>query len=179
MSYYDEKQYLAAVDRGDTILRTVEKWEAHRDNILHRGYTVIIRYGQEVALQHRKHPVFDSVLDLSFSSHQMYKGTVLQTDEEAIYEGLLREWGMEKTDLVGPPKLLKKIYYQAKDAPSGYFEHEIDYIYEVRSLSLPKAVAEFAYGVHLVKSEDILAASARLAIPFAPWALSILEEHIV
>jgi isopentenyldiphosphate isomerase len=179
MSYYDEKQYLAEVDRNDIIIRKTEKWEAHKNSILHRGYTALIRYGEELALQHRKHPVFDNVLDLSFSSHQIYKGDTLQTDEEAIYEGLQREWGMQRSDLAAAPRFVKKVYYQAKDEKSGYFEHEIDYIFEVKTLKVPVALPEFAYGAHLVKPDALAAASDRLRIPFAPWVKALLEAHIV
>lgn len=179
MDYYDEKQYLAAVDQNDVLLRRVEKWEAHRENILHRGYTAIIRYGDEIALQHRKHPVFDNVLDLSFSSHQIYVGDKLQTDEEAIMDGLKREWGMGKSDLGAPPTFITKVYYQAKDEKSGYFEHEIDYIYEVRCLAVPVFKPAFAYGVHLVKRADLEKAQDALGVPFAPWVGALLAAHAV
>src|SRR3989338_3874832 len=125
MHYYKQKQFLAQVDKNDKILGKIEKWECHKKAILHRGYTCILTYEDNYVLQHRKHPVFDGVFDLSFSSHpichpefisgsdskkQMLKRAIvlsdneriqhdkigLQTMEEAIYEGLKREWNLKK-----------------------------------------------------------------------------------
>lgn len=179
MNYYDEKQFLAAVDENDIVVGTVEKWEAHKKGILHRGYTVIITYGKQIALQHRKHPVFDDVFDLSFSSHQIYKGDRLQGNEEAIYEGLLREWGIGKSGIAAPPRFLKKISYQAKDQKSEYIEHEIDYLFEVEAVQSPAAREEYAYGGKLVDKDAILKGSLRLPSPWAPWVKTLLAEGVI
>ena len=179
MDYYDKKQFLALVDREDSVLGKAEKWDAHKKGLLHRGYTVIITHKGKIVLQHRKHPVFDNVFDLSFSSHQLYEEDVLQTDEAAIYEGLRREWGMEREDIESPPKFLKTIYYRAEDPRSGYIEHEIDYIFQVEALKTPAASADFAYGFRLVEKPALLTGDIRLPSPFAPWVKTLLEEHII
>ena len=90
MDYYKAIQYLAVVDREDNIIGKMEKWEAHKKGVLHRAYTAILQYQDNIILQQRKHPVFDDVYDLSFSSHQIYNKDLLQTNEEALFEGLLR-----------------------------------------------------------------------------------------
>ena len=109
MDYYQQKQFLAQVDKNDKILGKIEKWECHKGAILHRGYTCILTYKDNYILQHRKHPVFDGVFDLSFSSHQIYVNDILQDDLAAIYDGLKREWNLEKNDLKAVPKFIKTI----------------------------------------------------------------------
>src|SRR3989338_11206359 len=127
MDYYKAIQYLAVVDREDNIIGKMEKWEAHKKGVLHRAYTAILQYQDNIILQQRKHPVFDDVYDLSFSSHQIYNKDLLQTNEEALFEGLLREWNFNKKNIIDT-KFLGKIYYKSKDEKSEFFDHEIDYI---------------------------------------------------
>ena len=71
MDYYKQKQYLAEVDKNDKVLGEIEKWECHKKGVLHRGYTCILIYKGSYIFQHRKHPVFSGVFDLSFSSHPL------------------------------------------------------------------------------------------------------------
>src|SRR3990167_7810389 len=157
MDYYKEKQFIAQVDENDKILGKIEKWEVHKKGILHRGFTAILVYENQYLIQHRKHPVFDGVFDLSFSSHQIYLGNDrLQDNNQAIWEGLKREWNLEKKDLLFEPKLLKKIYYKAKDPNSDFTEHEIDYIYEVEIKKLPSPNYSFCYGFSLVPKKNFL-----------------------
>ena len=203
MSYYQKKQYLAQVNKSDKILGRIEKWEAHKKGVLHRGYTLILKYKNQFVLQHRKHPVFDGVFDFSFSSHQIYvpllssratlserreskesRGISLQSDLTAIYDGLKREWNLEKNDLKTEPKFLKKIYYQAKDPSSDYTEHEIDYIYTVELKKFPSPNFDFAYGFKLVKKLEIgnclpAGKAGKLKIKQAPWVKVILEEQLL
>ena len=196
MDYYKQKQFLAQVNKNDSIIGKIEKWECHKKAILHRGYTCILTYQNNLVLQHRKHPVFDGVFDLSFSSHQIYlpslssratlsersqsKGSreiSLQDDLTAIYDGLKREWNLEKKKLISQPKFLKKIYYQAKDPNSDYTEHEIDYIYTVELKKLPSPNYDFAYGFKLVKKLEIR--NWKLKIKQALWVKVILEEQLL
>ena len=51
---------------------------------------MILTYQNKFVLQHRKHLAFDGYYDLTFSSHQIYVHSVLQTDEDAINETLKR-----------------------------------------------------------------------------------------
>lgn len=178
MDYYKAIQYLAVVDREDNIIGKMEKWEAHKKGILHRAYTAILQYEDSIILQHRKHPVFDDVYDLSFSSHQIYKNEFLQTNEEALYEGLEREWGVEKFE-IRSLKFLNKIYYKAKDEKSEFFDHEIDYIYLIEVNTLPKPNLDYAYGQKIIKKADLASHISKLNKPLAPWVEKILEAKLV
>lgn len=176
-NYYSKKQYLFAVDKKDNITGKVEKWEAHKKGVLHRGFTVILFYNDKVILQQRRHPVFDGVLDMSFSSHQIYEAGHLRGDLSSIYEGLKREWGIEKKDLTEKPKFLGKIYYKARDPKSDYYEHEVNYIYSVELKKLPKPNLDFAYGNKLIKKTNL--SSTLYSLPsnlLAPWVKKIVEK---
>src|SRR3989338_8675413 len=81
MDYYKQQQFLAQVDENDKILGKIEKWDCHKKGILHRGYTCILIYQNSFVLQHRKHPVFDGVFDLSFSSHPVYRPELVSESE--------------------------------------------------------------------------------------------------
>ena len=172
--YYRQKQFLAQVDEQDNIIGQVEKWEAHKRGVLHRGYTAILQFQENIVLQHRKHPVFDDVYDFSFSSHQLFIDGKVQSDEEAIYEGLKREWGINKFQ-ISHLKFLNKIYYKAKDQKSEYTEHEIDYIYVITLNTSPQANLEYAYGQKIVTAKDLGSSIKHLSSPFAPWVEKILE----
>lgn len=169
MYYYQKKLFLAEVDRNDDIIGKIERWQAHRDGILHRGFTAILTYQNNVVLQHRKHLSFDGYFDLTFSSHQIYINEKLQTDLEAIYEALKREWNIDKTGLTDEPKFLDKFYYKAKDSQSIYTEHEIDYIYISELKDLPTPNFDFAYGFELVNKLQIK------NFKTAPWVNEIVK----
>ena len=104
MDYYKEKIYLAAVDKSDTVLEGVERWEAHEKGILHRCFTVCLFFKDKIVMQHRKHPVFDGVFDLTCSSHPVFKNGKIQRNEEAVFETLEREWSVAKGDLADSPR---------------------------------------------------------------------------
>ncbi len=176
MNYYKEKQYIAAVDKNDQITGKVERWEAHEKGILHRGFTCILIYDNQLILQHRKHPAFDGYFDLSFSSHQIYKAETLQTDQEAILDSLKREWNLTKKDLIKELKFLGKIYYKAKDSGSIYTEHEIDYIYKVDIANLPNPNYEFCYGFYWVNKEKLTNSKFPPTKIFAPWMETMISK---
>jgi len=178
MDYYKKKQYLAQVDNKNNIIGKIEKWEAHKTGILHRGYTVILTVGEEIILQLRKHPVFDHVFDLSFSSHQTYQENTLQDDVSAIYEGLFREWLVKKEEIIETPVFLRTIYYKEKDIKSGYIEHEIDYIYHVELKKTPSFSPDFAYGFTMIKKSEIQNAIKQLTFPTAPWIKELLKHRL-
>ncbi|MBI4973667.1 hypothetical protein HZC27_03600 [Candidatus Roizmanbacteria bacterium] len=178
MDYYKAIQYLAVVDREDNIIGKMEKWEAHKKGVLHRGYTAILEFENNIILQHRKHPVFDGVYDLSFSSHEFYQGVKLQPDEEAIYEGLKREWGVDKFEIRNL-KFLNTVYYKEKDIKSDYFEHEIDYIYVVELNKMPTANPDFAYGQKVISKATVASDIAKLGVPLAPWVEKILDAKLI
>lgn len=176
MNYYKKLQYIARVDKNDTVLGPVEKWEAHKKGILHRAFTVILKYKGKYILQHRKHPVFDGYFDLSFSSHQIYKNGKLQDDLEAIYSSLYREWNLSKMDLKIKPKKVGEIYYKARDPGSSFYDHEIDYIYEASLNKIPTPNLDFAYGFSLVKKEDL---RKSFKLNFAPWVEKIIQKKLI
>lgn len=178
MDYYKQKQYLAEVDSKDRIKGKVEKWDVHKKGMLHRGYTAILTVGELIILQHRKHPVFDDVFDLSFSSHQIYQKDVLQDDITAVYEGLLREWNIQKEEVIKSPLFLQTIYYKEKDGKSGYIEHEIDYIYHVELAKIPSFSPEFAYGFTTVKKTELHNVVKQLSKPIAPWVGELLKHRL-
>lgn len=168
MKYYQQKLFLAKVDSHDNIIGKAERWQAHKKGVLHRGFTVILIYQDNIILQHRKHLAFDSYFDLTFSSHQVYKNEKLQNDLEAIYEALKREWNIDKTGLVDKPKFLGKFYYKAKDPQSIYTECEIDYIYKAELKNMPTPNFDFAYGFKLINKSSIK------NFKVAPWVTKII-----
>jgi len=179
MSYYQQKQFIAIVDKNDRILGKMERWEAHKKSVLHRGFTAVLSYNDKLILQHRKHPAFDGYWDLTFSSHQIYKNHRLQTDLEAVYNSLGREWNIQKKDLIKPPELLGKIYYQAKDPKSIYTEHEIDYIFYVILKKLPRPNPDFAYGSSLITKKQILNNRYWKVRDYAPWVKKIIKSQLI
>lgn len=181
MDYYKKRLFLAEVDKKDNIIGKIERWQAHRDGILHRGFTTILTYQNNIVLQHRKHLAFDRYFDLTFSSHQIYINGRLQTDLEAINETLKREWNIDGSGLINEPKFLKKFYYKAKDPQSIFAEHEIDYIYQAELKDPPIPNPDFAYGFKLIKNFLALEASEKWAkleirnFKIAPWVSEIIK----
>lgn len=159
---------MAQVNRQNKIIGKVEKWRAHRDNLLHRGFTAIIVCNNQVVVQHRKHPVFDAVYDLSFSSHQIEVNGHWEDGADAVRRGLEREWNLDKADLTQSPKLLTKFYYQAKDPNSLYSEHEIDYLYLVELARLPQPNLDYAYGMAVIDKTEIKDLPRRFS-HLSPW----------
>jgi len=176
MNYYLQKQFLAAVDKKDNLIGQIEKWQAHKRGVLHRGFTVMMFFQDQIILQQRKHLAFDGYLDLSFSSHPIYKNNILQDNLKAVSGSLKREWGIENKDLINKPKLLEKIYYKAEDIKSKFVEHEIDYVFSVRLKKIPQPNLNFAYGFLLVKRGQILNKKFLSKTNFAPWVKEIIKE---
>lgn len=178
MKYYKKKLFFPQVDKNDNVIDKVERWSAHKKNVLHRGFTVILYYQDKIILQHRKHPAFDKYYDLTFSSHQIYKNKILQTNSEAIFESLEREWNIEENGLIKKLKYLGKFYYQAKDPNSIFSEHEIDYIYSAELKTKPDPNLEFAYGYKLIaKSPNLKSQISNYQI--APWVKKIIDNNFV
>lgn len=179
MNYFDQTQYIAQVDKEDNIIGQIEKWEAHKKGILHRAFTVAIFFENQILLQHRKHPVFDSVFDATISSHQIYKDNQLQSDEEAVLNTLQREWNISEDNLSILPKYEGVIYYQAKDSKSEYIEHEMCHIFSctIKELKLPNL--DFAHGFSLQKLEDIKNKNNSMYPLLAPWIHKTFEDGLL
>jgi len=156
MDYYKKQLYLAEVNQQDKLIGPIERWQAHEQGICHRGFTVILIYKNQVILQHRHHPAFDELYDLSFSSHPIFINNKLQTMEQAIFDSLEREWSLKKNDLTNDLKYLEKFYYKAQDYKSKYIEHEVDYLYLAEINKLPVVNKDFAYGFNLIEINKIL-----------------------
>lgn len=177
MDYYKEKQFIAEVNEEDEVVGKIEKWEAHKKGILHRGYTAIITFEDQFVLQHRKHPVFDNVLDFSFSSHQLYIKNDLQDGVVAVLDGLQREWGIHAEDIMDDITFVKKVTYKAFDDVSGHYEHEIDYVYSVELNKMPTPVYDYAYGFYTIHKNNIeKIQDPRIYSMLAPWAQKIIEK---
>lgn len=177
MDYYKEKQFIAEVNEEDEIVGKIEKWEAHKKGILHRGYTAIISYQDQFVLQHRKHPVFDNVFDFSFSSHQLYIKDTLQDGVVAVLDGLQREWGIQAEDIIEDITFVKKVNYKAFDDVSGHYEHEVDHVYSVELNKLPTPVYDFAYGFYTIHKNHIeKVQDPRIYSMLAPWVQKIIEK---
>ncbi len=179
MNYFDVKQYIAKVDKNNSILGKVEKWQAHKEGILHRAFTIALFYQDHVLLQHRKHPVFDTVFDITISSHQIFTGETLQTDEEAILNTLKREWHVTEHDLVIKPEMKGTVYYQAADPKSEYREHEVCHIYSCSIDEMKMPNLDFAYGFSLQKIDDIKNQNHELYPLLAPWVKEAFKEGIL
>lgn len=179
MDYYKDKIYIAKIDKDDTILEKVERWEAHREGILHRAFSVGIFYQGQIILQHRKHPVFNNVLDFTVSSHQMYVGDKLQEDEEAVYATLTREFNIEKTDLVSGLEYKGKTYYSAKDEQSEFMEHEVCRLYACEVKTLPQPNLDFAYGSTLVPLDFIKDEKNPISYLLNPWVKAFVKAGLI
>lgn len=179
MNYYSKNQLIAAVDKNDTILHPIDKWQAHKDGVLHRGFTIIIEYEDQVILQHRKHPVFDRVFDITVSSHQIYKAETLQDDIEAIYEALEREANIKQPDLIEKPAFIGNIYYKATDPNSIYTEHEMYHFYRCRIKKLILPNFDFAYGFTLQKKSDLSDKNNPLYPLLAPWIKQAIADGLL
>lgn len=169
MNYYQKKLYLAKVNEKDEIIGRIERWQAHREKILHRGFTTILIYQNNFILQHRKHPVFDGVYDLSFSSHPFFIKNRLQSMEEAIVNTLKREWITSEKNI--KPIFLEKYYYQEKDNQSEFYEHEFNYLYLVPLTQPIKNNNQFSYAMNVLTFEELLNQFQK--INFAPWVKKI------
>lgn len=169
MDYYDEKQYLAEVDKNDVILGKIERWEAHKKKVLHRAFTACLIYRGQAILQHRKHVLFDAVFDLTCSSHPLFIGDEIEPTENAVYRAFEREWGVVKDHISSPLINKGAAYYQADDPNSEYGEHEVCYFYTAEIDYLPTPNYEFAYGYSIVELEKLKDPSFLAAKIFAPW----------
>lgn len=178
-NYYKQKQIIARVDKKGNIIGQIEKWEAHKKGILHKALTVALIYKNYYIIQHRKHVAFDGVFDITSSSHQLYINGKLQTTLEATYQCLEREWGITKKDLLYVPKNLGAVYYKAKDKKSIFTEHEVCEILVSKVKKLPTPNFDFAYGISLVKKEELLNKKSRVYENLAPWVIETINQKML
>jgi isopentenyl-diphosphate delta-isomerase len=178
MDYYKQKQLIAKVDRKGSVIGKIEKWEAHQKGILHKALTITLIYKDYYILQHRKHPAFNGVFDLTSSSHQLFIKNKLQTTLEASIICLKREWNLTEKDFLTKPKILGAVYYKAKDPSSIYTEHEYCEIVEIKLNKLTMPNLDFAYGFSLVTKEELTNKKSRTYSNLAPWAIKAIEQKL-
>lgn len=175
-NYYKKKMMIARCDKKGTILGEIERWEAHEKGILHRAFTVALFYKGKLVIQHRRHPVFDGVFDVTSSSHQLYENGNLQDTIEATYLTLEREWNLKKSDLVKQPRDIGWVYYKARDVHSIYTEHELCNVVVATIKKLPAIVEEVSYGYSLATKKELSDKSSRLHQNLAPWVKVMIQE---
>jgi isopentenyldiphosphate isomerase len=178
-NYYKKRQFIARVNRKGEILGKIEKWEAHKKGILHRALSVVLIYKNHYIIQHRKHPAFDGVFDLTSSTHQLFIKNKLQTSEEAVMDCLKREWGLTQKDITGKVKLDGEIYYKAKDPLSIYIEHEICEMLSVKLKKLPESKYDFAYGFSMVDKKTLNDKNSLIYKNLAPWSKKALKMQLI
>ncbi len=174
--YYKQKQYIETVNMAGKHLGYIEKWEAHKKGILHRGFGIILIYNNLILLQHRKHPAFDGVLDLSSASHQLQINDKFENLNDAVIKSLEREWNLKKNNLKGKIQRLGYVYYKEKDPKSIYTEQEYCDVLIVKINKLPTLNLEFAYGYSLVTKEEVFNKNSRIYENLSPWGKKIVDN---
>lgn len=177
MDYYQQEFFIPQVNEQDEIIGKVERWKAHTEGILHRGYTIGLIYKGQMICQHRKHPVFDGFLDLTASSHQIYQGEELMDIDTSLFWCLEREWGLQKKDITTPFSLAGKVVYESKH--DKYVEHEVCHLYLAETNTLPEFNPEYAYGISLIPLEHLRKPELNPVLSgLAPWVISMNENHL-
>jgi len=176
-NYYLKEQIIAKVDRKCNIIGKIEKWEAHRLGILHRGLTVAVFFEKYLIMQHRKHPAFDGVFDITSSSHQLFINEKLQDTIDATYDTLERELSITKSDLISKPENLGFVYYKAKDPKSEFTEHEIDDVLIVKVKKIPNPNLDYAYGLSFVKRNELSNTKSKIYTNLAPWVKVMIAKN--
>lgn len=178
MDYYTQELFIPQVNEQDTIIDKVERWQAHKEGILHRGFTVGILYKGMMLCQHRKHPVFDGFVDLTASSHQLYKADgTLTSPTDAVVTCLEREWNITEDDLAYEPKLAGKVTYNSKH--EEYIEHEVCHLYISEINNIPSFNPEYAYGFSLIPVEQLRDPELNpLLRGLAPWVMEMVMKNM-
>ncbi|KKQ37173.1 MAG: hypothetical protein US54_C0042G0002 [Candidatus Roizmanbacteria bacterium GW2011_GWA2_37_7] len=179
MQHYDDVRYIATVDTKDEVQGKIERWEAHTKGILHRALTLAVFVKDTVLLQHRKHPVFDSVYDMTISTHQQYKDSTLQTDEEAMYQTLKRELLLAPSSLKQIPQYKGTVMYQANDPKSDFIEHEVCHVYTCSVDAHPNFDPAYAYDLKAYSLETITNQTNSLYSRLAPWVKEMIKKGMV
>src|SRR3990167_1728773 len=94
--YLQQSQTIIRVDEKGNAIGEIDKWEAHKKGILHKGFSVALFHKDQILLQLRKHPVFDKVVDVTASSHPLVIDGKNQPEEEAVHNCLVREWNVQR-----------------------------------------------------------------------------------
>lgn len=171
MDYYSQQIVIPQVDENDKIIGSVERWLAHETGILHSGFTVSVFYKNAILCQHRKHPLFDGVLDLTASSHPIIEAGNIIPSLEMVYQTLQREWNINKDDLLVEPRPIGKVLYKSSDG--HYVEHEMCEFFSTEIDYLPYCNSDYSYGQSLLPVDKITD-QAHLA----PWVKAAFEARL-
>lgn len=114
-------------DLGQKCNMTIEKDEAHKKALIHKGVCVwIINSNDEILLQTRSsHVMFPNMLDISFSGH-------IQAGENSL-EAAIREGREELGINLEIDKLQYLFSCREYGGIDGYFENEIDDVFLYRA----------------------------------------------
>lgn len=146
--YLQQSQTIIRVDAQGNPIGEIDKWEAHKKGILHKGFSVALIHNEQIILQLRKHPVFDKVVDVTASSHPLVIDGINQNEEDAVYNCLEREWNVDRNE-VKKLNNCGSFVYKASDG-AGYIEHEYCTFYSSIIDYLPSPNLELAYGYIVV-----------------------------
>lgn len=167
---------IATCDKKGNITGEIERWEAHKKGILHRAFTLALIYKGNYILQHRKHPLFNGVFDVTSSSHQIMNNGVLEDTIAASTRTLFREWKIDEKDIVGKMKVTGAVYYKAKDPNSIYWEHEYCDVVEVKVNRIPEPNYEVSYGASLVTPKELRNKKSKTWKILSPWTIVAIEK---
>lgn len=165
-SYLRQNQTIIRVDEKGNAIGSIDKWEAHKKGILHKGFSVALCSGNNIILQLRKHPVFDKVVDVTASSHPLVISGKNQPEENAVYDCLLREWNVPKNNVINFTNCGSFVYKAPDNA--GYIEHEYCTFYSAKVEKEIKPNMEFAYGFVTMPLEE-LKSNPGIIPNLAPW----------
>lgn len=179
LPFYRKEIFITEVDENDNIIGPVERWKVHRENILHRAISVVLTFEDKVFVQHRKHPLFDGLFDITIASHQFFEDGKMQDDQTSVYANILREWNLGKEDITNIPKLMGKIYYKSKDDGSEFHEQEFDYFYKAELKTFKPPVMDYCYGFSLLPLQDIKNGKYGILPNITPWTRKAFEDGIL
>ncbi len=179
LPFYQKEIFITQVDENDQVIGPVERWKAHRENILHRAISVVLTYEDKVFVQHRKHPLFDGYFDITIASHQFFENGKTQEDLVSVYANILREWKLEEKDIVRAPEFMGKIYYMSPDWDTEFHEQEFDYFYKVELKRFTPPVMDYCYGFSLLPLHEIKSGKHGIIPHVTPWTKKAIEDGVL
>ncbi len=179
LPFYKKEIFITQVDENDKIIGPVERWKAHRENILHRAISVVLFFEDKVFVQHRKHPLFDGFFDITIASHQFFEDGKMQDDIVSVYRNIEREWNLKREDIISEPEFMGKIYYKSKDDGSEFHEQEFDYFYKVELKVFKPPVMDYCYGFSLIPLAEIKAGKHGILPNITPWTRKAFENGVL
>jgi len=175
-SNFDTIITIPRVNKKGVITGHIERWEAHRNGILHKAFSVVLLFRNQFILQIRKHRVFDCVIDVTASSHPEIAQGGVEHEEKAILRCLKREWHINSEE-IHTLKSVGSIYYKSPDSRSEFIEHEYCTFYTAHVDKMIFPNYEFAYGYVLINKDYFKKNSQSLR--FAPWVEKAFQKKLL